>query len=114
MSDPVIDDDELEGPTPLEMAYRVAVRAKMDVVKVIERIMETEWLNSKLMGFPDAEAAKTAEEYYGFAARDVAYIHHHQQGRVSGLFFRLYDGRVFDAGAKPQTPDRDLYDTTLH
>jgi hypothetical protein len=114
MSNPVRDDDELEGPTPLQMAYRVAVRAKMDVVKVIERIMETEWLNSKLMGFPEAEAAKTAEEYYGFAARDVAYVHHHQRGVIPGLFFRLYDGRVFNAGAEPQNPDRDLYDTVFH
>ena len=114
MNDPVIEDDEVEGPTPLEMAYRVAIRAKMDVVKVVERVMDTEWLNSKMLGLPSAQAPKSAEEYFGFHARDVGYIHHFQQGVGRGLFLRLYDGRMFDAEAKEQNPDRALYDTTLN
>lgn len=104
-------DDEDEELSPVEEHWRHAIRAKLSVVQVIERIMETEHLNSKLLGFTET---RTAEEYFGFAARDVKYLHHHQQGVGRGLFFRLYNDCVFDAGAKPQNPDRDLYDTTFH
>jgi hypothetical protein len=104
-------DNEDEEIWAAEEHWRWAIRAKLSVVKIVERIMETEHLNSMLLGFTEI---KTAEEYFGFAARDVSYVHHFQQGVGRGLFFRLYDGRVFDAGAKPQNPDRDLYDTTFH
>ncbi len=105
-----LSDDEDELPEVDETARRT-LRAKMCLVNVVAQILKETHLNTLLMGLTQV---KTAEKYYCFQARDVAYIHHHQQGRGSGLFFRLYDGRVFDAAGMLQKPDRDLYDTTLH
>jgi len=74
-------------------------------------MMETEFLFATTVNITEV---KTKEDYFGFHARDVAYLHHHKLGRPRGLYFRLYDGRVFDASGKEQDDtDRALYDKTL-
>jgi hypothetical protein len=52
------------------------------------------------------DAGKTracdAEEFYGLQAEDVAALHFHKQGfGRGGVWYRLQDGRVFDARARP-------------
>jgi hypothetical protein len=58
--------------------------------------------------------AKSAEEFFGFHYNNVAGVHYHKQGWGSGLFFRLHDGRVYDAQARPHDPDPSWYDKTTH
>ena len=41
--------------------------------------------------------ARTPEAFYGFQAEDIAEIYIHKSGVGSGLWYRLYDGRVVDA-----------------
>jgi len=69
------------------------------------------WFNAcKALGRTYAE---TKEEYFGFEAADVARVHF-SKGKASGVYFRLFDGRVFDTGAREQDPDPDWYDQTTH
>jgi hypothetical protein len=58
--------------------------------------------------------AETKEEFYGFAASDVHTFYSHKQGLGAGLYYRLRDGRVIDAGGQPHDPDPLLYDAATH
>jgi hypothetical protein len=95
-------------------AWRMVIRARIMRNKVIGCVMEREFIWAKIAGVPAAALAATVEDYFGFAARDVAAVHRHQHGIGDGTFFRLYDGRVFDGAANAQSPDPALYETTLH
>jgi hypothetical protein len=59
-------------------------------------------------------SAKTKEQFYGFAASDVLTFHSHKQGLGAGLYYRLRDGRVVDAGGRPHDPDPIWYDAKTH
>jgi hypothetical protein len=59
-------------------------------------------------------AAKTPEEFFGFTCNDVENVYVHKQGAGEGMWFRLKDGRVFDAQARPDEPDAAFYDATTH
>jgi hypothetical protein len=59
-------------------------------------------------------SARSKEEFYGFRASDIVEVHVWMMGFGRGLFFRLRDGRVFDAAARQHDPDPALYDQTVH
>ena len=97
--------------TEMKAVWRRIISARCDFVELVACMMETEFLFAKML---DGTKVETKEDYFGFHARDVAYVHHHKVGRVRGLYFRLYDGRVFDASGKEQgDTDRALYDQLL-
>lgn len=97
--------------TEMKAVWRRIISARCDFVELVACMMETEFLFAKTL---DGTKVETKEDYFGFHARDVAYVHHHKVGRVRGLYFRLYDGRVFDASGKEQgDTDRALYDQLL-
>jgi hypothetical protein len=58
------------------------------------------------------------EEFYGFRSSDVCLLHYSKVGfRGRGLWFRLHDGRVFDASAieqKGRDADPAWYDVVMH
>ena len=62
----------------------------------------------------DATAAPTVQALYLFQAKDVYEIHFYKHGAGEGLWFRLYDCRVFDAAGQPSETDRSWYDTKAH
>ena len=102
-------DDEEE--TAMEAAWRRVICARCDFVELVACIMETEFLFAKMMA---ETKIGTKEEYFGFHARDVKYLHHHKVGRPRGVYFRLYNDRVYDASGKEQPEtDRALYDQLL-
>jgi hypothetical protein len=85
-------------------------------VKCIDTVMEDLFQLNRNVGL--TSAADTKEEFYGFRARDVACLHYSKVGwRRPGVWFRLHDGRVFDAAAiEQQGRDADpaWYDATTH
>ena len=94
----------MENQDPAETAQRM-------LVQCFAWAMQKEFLFHRGLG---ATTADTKEDFYGFTAADIATIHHHKQGSGRGKYFRLHDNRVFDGMARPQEPDRDLYDATTH
>lgn len=85
---------------------------EIEVYKVMDLILERQFQINKRLALTDAE---TREGFFGFTGRDVVAIHYTKRGfPFKGLFFRLRDGRVFDAAARPHEPDRCLYDATTH
>lgn len=104
-----IPDDEEE--TEMQAAWRRVICARCDFVELVGCMMETEFHFAKML---DQTKVETKEGYFGFHARDVAYVHHHKVGRPRGLYFRLYNGSVFDASGKEQSDtDRAVYDQLL-
>ena len=67
-------------------------------LQATKRTMHAHVLVLRTMG---KTRAATAEEYYGFQALQVADMHFHKIGCDRGLWYRLKDGRVFDAFGKP-------------
>lgn len=59
----------------------------------------------------DATAAPTAEALFPFQPEDVYAVHFHKYDAGDGVWFRLYDSRVFDACGQPSESDPALYDT---
>ncbi|HXR75362.1 MAG TPA: hypothetical protein VN737_05270 [Bryobacteraceae bacterium] len=103
--------DEDDEETNCVKTWRWLVLARCNFVAVVDAMMETEFLYAKTI---QLTAVKTKEEYFGFHAREVSYIHHHRLGRPHGLYFRLHDDRVFDASGKEQEEtDRGFYDQDL-
>jgi hypothetical protein len=58
--------------------------------------------------------ANGPEELYGFRPEDVAEMHLNKQGFGRGLWYRLKDGRVFDAAGQPSRPERYWYVSSTH
>ena len=57
--------------------------------------------------------ARSAEEFFGFAAHDVEAMHFHLEGVGVGDWFRLRDGRVFCSSARLAPRDYRLYDMAV-
>ena len=64
--------EDEEDAALVKMAARGLVLARIAQVKVIERVMELEFQHAQLAGKAKGE---TAEEHFGFAARDVSHVH---------------------------------------
>ena len=62
----------------------------------------------------DATAAPTVEALFPFRAEDVYAVHFRKQDAGDGVWFRLYDSRVFDACGRPADSDPALYDMKPH
>ena len=62
----------------------------------------------------DATAAPSVEALFPFQPEDVYALHFRKQDAGDGVWFRLYDSRVFDACGKPSESDPALYDTKAH
>lgn len=62
----------------------------------------------------DKTRAKTPEQLYGFGAEEVVSIHHRKHGFGRGVWFRLKDGRVFDAAGRPSEKESEWYQSSLH
>ena len=58
--------------------------------------------------------AESAEEFFGFEARDVAALYFHKMGYGEGAWFRLRDGRIYDRFARADDPDPLGYDQYTH
>lgn len=54
-------------------------------------------------------SALSPEEFYGFRAEDVAEMHFRKRGVGRGFWYRLNDGRVFDAHGRPSQTARACY-----
>jgi len=81
-------------------------------LKCLDQVMEQQFqVNRKL----NLTQARTKEEFFGFSCQDVWMLYYRKRGFPGlGLFFRLHDGRIFDAAARPHEPDVSLYEGTLH
>ena len=62
----------------------------------------------------DATAAPSVEALFPFQAKDVYVIHFHKYDAGAGVWFRLYDSRVFDACGQPSESDPTQYVTKPH
>ena len=62
----------------------------------------------------DATAAPSVEALFPFQAKDVCAIHFHKYDAGAGVWFRLYDSRVFDASGQPAESNPALYDAKTH
>jgi hypothetical protein len=76
--------DEDDEESNCVKTWRWLVLARCNFVAVVNAMMETEFLYAKTV---QLTAEKTKEEYFGFHAREVSYIHHHRLGRPHGLYF---------------------------
>ncbi len=64
---------------------------------------------------PSALTALDAAHFYGFRCTDVSEVCFYKHGHGEGAWFRLKDGRVFDAyNGLPSDPDPALYLTAQH
>ena len=84
-------------------------------VKCLDIVLENLFQLNRNVGLTDAD---TKEEFYGFRSSDVAMLHYSKLGfRGRGVWFRLHDGRVFDATAieqKGRDADPAWYDVVMH
>jgi hypothetical protein len=84
-------------------------------VEYLDVVMEDLFRLNRSIGLTSAD---TKEEFYGFRSSDVCILHYSKAGWVRPNFwFRLHDGRVFDAGAieqKGRDADPAWYDVTTH
>ena len=62
----------------------------------------------------DATAAPTVEALFPFQPEDVCAVHFRKYDAGDGVWFRLYDRRVFDASGQPSESDPALYVTVAH
>ena len=62
----------------------------------------------------DATAAPTVEALFPFQPEDVYVIHFHKDDAGTGVWFRLYDGRVFDSSGRASESDPALYLILTH
>ena len=53
----------------------------------------------------------TCKDILGFDPYEVATVHTHKIGHGDGVFFRLKDGRVVNAGGEEEDSNPALYDT---
>ena len=58
----------------------------------------------------DATAAPSVEALFPFQPQDVYVIHFYKQGEGDGVWFQLFDSRVFAASGQPSESDPALYD----
>ena len=84
-------------------------------VECLDSVMEDLFRLNRNVGLTSAD---TKEEFYGFRSSDVCMLHYSKVGwRRPGFWFRLHDGRVFDAAAieqKGRDADPAWYDATTH
>jgi hypothetical protein len=84
-------------------------------IRCLDILLENLFQLNRHVGLTDAD---TKEEFYGFRSSDVAMLHYSKVGwRRPGVWFRLHDGRVFDATAveqKGRDADPAWYDATTH
>lgn len=78
--------------------------------QIVDNAMRAHFLVLRTHG--RTAAARTAEEFYGFSARDVIEMHVEKHGAGRGLWFRLKDGRVMYAAGKHAHWARSLYPVT--
>ena len=62
----------------------------------------------------DATAAPTVETLFRFQPEDAYVIHFRKYDAGDGVWFRLYDRRVFDASGQLSESDPGLYVTKAH
>lgn len=62
----------------------------------------------------DETAAPSVEALFPFQPEDVCVIHFRKYDAGDGVWFRLYDSRVFDACGQHSESDPALYDTKAH
>lgn len=72
----------------------------------VEREMSIHFLALALRG---RTRARSAEAFYGFTPGMVAELHRYKQGVGPGIWFRLTDGRVFDALGRHSTRAASAY-----
>ena len=75
--------------------------------QMVGRAMRAHFLVLRTQG--RTAAARTAEEFYGFRARDVIEMHFEKRGPGRGLWFRLKDGRVVKAVGKSARRARSFH-----
>ncbi|MCU1336658.1 MAG: hypothetical protein JWO19_2239 [Bryobacterales bacterium] len=75
--------------------------------QIVDNAMRAHFLVLRTQG--RTADARTAEEFYGFRARDVIEMHFEKRGAGRGLWFRLRTGRVINAVGKATTRARSLY-----
>ena len=84
-------------------------------VKCLDIVLENLFQLNRHVGLTGAD---TKEEFYRFRSSDVAMLHYSKLGfRGRGVWFRLHDGRVFDATAieqKGRDADPAWYDVVMH
>jgi len=84
-------------------------------VRCLDIVLENLFQLNRHVGLTDAD---TKEEFYRFRSSDVAMLHYSKVGfRGRGVWFRLHDGRVFDAaGIEQQGREADpvMYDVVMH
>ena len=76
-----------------------------------ENVMERWYRFYKGIG---TTTAGTKEEFYGFQSSDVIRAHSRKAGLGAGIFYRLWNGRVFDVSGEEHEADLSLYDQTIH
>ena len=74
--------------------------------------MRKAWMKSKIYGNKNAVMSASPEVFFGFSCRDVREVHFHKHGEGEGYWFRLKDGRVFDAKAEETDKDPTLYESS--
>ena len=62
----------------------------------------------------DATAAPSPGALFPFHPEDVCMVHFHNYDAGNGVWFRLYDGRVFDSCGCLAESDPALYLTVTH
>ncbi len=91
--------------------------ASQRIVPVEElHLMARETMSANFLRLRDAGKTQAVgpEELYCFRPEDVAELHLSKQGFGRGLWYRLKDGRVFDAAGQPSHPERHWYVSSTH
>ena len=79
----------------------------MKLTQVFNNIMRQRHRQAVLLG---GASASSADQFFGFSAKDVKAIHVHKDGVGDGIWFRLHCGRVFDEIGTLTCRDVTLYD----
>jgi len=91
--------------------------ASQRIVPVEElHLMARETMSANFLRLRDAGKTRASgpEELYGFRPEEAAEMHLNNQGFGRGLWYRLKDGRVFDAAGQPAHSDRYWYVSSTH
>lgn len=100
----------MQARTAPTQAMKPAPHADAERLRdAIGRTMSAHYLVMKTLEKTDA---CTREQIFGFGPEDVVEVHRRKRGVGRGFWYRLADGRVFDALGRPSPPTRSCYPGT--
>ena len=91
---------------PARHGSSAIIERRLEIRRMIRNTMRAHFVVMRTMG---RTRARTTEGFYGFRPVDVVEMFFYKHGFGRGVWYRLKDGRIFDALGKPSRRDRACY-----